>query len=112
MNEDDDSLDLPYKFVKMEGGKFTRISSYGSISVQGFSGLSIAVPMEAPLQYMCCIFSRVRIKRRFRENYEVDTWCSISVSLDYCRQLHVSIHITAKSVVSCKCPWELHNHSY
>ena len=94
-HDEDGSVELPYKFSKLEEeGKFTRLSCYGSIKVQSFSGLAVALPRNAPLQLSCYVCSVVqhhfsREAMPSSESLEVKTWLIISANLDICRKVSV-----------------------
>ena len=43
--------DIPYRFRQVDGGVFTKHSTYGSIELKHFSGISIAGSEETPRSY-------------------------------------------------------------
>ena len=92
VHEEDGSIELPYKFTKLEDGKFTRVSCYGSIKLQSFSGVAVALPHDALLQLSCHVCSVVEDhSTRLPRSLNVKTWCVISANLSVCRRLFVSI---------------------
>ena len=48
--------DLPYRFRQVEGGVFTKHSTYGSIELKQFSGISIAGSEETPRSYCAHLY--------------------------------------------------------
>ena len=103
-HDEDGSIELPYKFAKLEEGKFTRVSCYGSIKLQSFSGVAVALPRNASIQLSCYVYSTVQSDcSESTESLEAKTWCVITANLDACQTLleQVSIHILAIS------PWAM-----
>ena len=110
-HDGDGSYDLPYKFTKLEGGKFTRVNCYGSIKLQSFSGVAVVSPHNTPIQFSCCVYGAVYGNTEymvFLDKVKVRTWIVISANLDICRRLsvsfvamHVCFSMHAKTHILC-----------
>ena len=48
--------DLPYRFRQVEGGVFTKHSTFGSIQLNNFSGISVAGSEETPRSYCAHLY--------------------------------------------------------
>ena len=52
--------DLPYKFRQVEGGMFTKHSSYGSIKLSHFSGLAVTGRKTTPRSYCAHLYHTMK----------------------------------------------------
>ena len=58
--------DIPYRFRQVDGGVFTKHSTYGSIELKHFSGISIAGSEETPRSYCAHLYHTKKMDYEWR----------------------------------------------
>ena len=84
--------DLPYSFKQLDGGVFTRHSSYGSIQLKHFCGICVVGKKKTPRSYCAHLYQTMKQMYDWRFYFVITQDLNANNSVKFFRGQYLDIH--------------------